>query len=447
MNSPDEPRRSPGSPPWQRDLFHILVGSACGLMIGLAFYRLAPRGGGDAAERYTRVQAYVEEAYVREVDDEQLADEALRGMLASLDPYSRYYTRTELAAMERETSGRYRGIGVVFARPTQEGRVLFAMPDSPAARAGIDVGDRFLEVDGVEVAGLEVGGLHALLAEQGEGPLRLRVVSRAGLERELELVRAELVDPTVRHVDLLDPERGLGYLAIQSFSLETPAEFDAAVSELRQRGMTGLVVDVRGNLGGVLRSAVTLANRFVREGLIVSQEGRGDPVLYKASASEAWYVDLPLVVLIDGLSASASEVFAAALQEHRAAVVVGSPSYGKGVVQEVRRLEDQGAVKLTTAYYYTPAHRNLERTVEDAWDAGLHPDLQVELNELEAQRLHQQLATYSPPPGSLDRIRAWEAEERRELLPPYARDAQLSAALELLRGERPGAYATGTEQP
>ncbi|HVS19626.1 MAG TPA: S41 family peptidase, partial [Planctomycetota bacterium] len=401
-----DPHRPPAA--WHRDLLHLGIGSACGLLVGLAFYRAAPPPGGPEVSRFARVVGFVEEAYVTHVDGEQLVDEALQGMVASLDPYSRYYTRGELAAMQRETSGRYRGIGVVFARPTQEGRVLFALPDSPAARAGIDVGDRILEVDGVRVEGLEPGGLQELLTREGEARVTLRVAPLDGPERECTLERAELVDPSVRHVEMLDPQRGLGYVALHSFSKESPAEFDAAVAELRRNGLKGLVVDVRGNLGGVLRSAVTLANRFVREGRIVTQEGRGEPVVYDAEPSEASYADLPLVVLIDGLSASASEVFAAALQEHRAAVVVGSESYGKGVVQEVRTMEGEGAVKLTTAYYYTPSHRNLERTVEDAWDAGLHPDLEVRLDELETRTLHQRLAGYGPPPEALPRIRAWE---------------------------------------
>lgn len=432
---------------WQRDLLHVGVGSACGLLIGLAFYRAAPPSGGPHVDRFARVEGFVEEAYVTHVEGERLVDEALRGMVAGLDAYSRYYTRDELAAMERETSGRYRGIGVVFTRPTHEGRVLFAVPDSPAARAGIDVGDRFLEVDGVRVADLEPGGLQELLTEGGEGPVRLRVAPLDGPERELTLERAELIDPTVRHVEMLDPQRGLGYLSVHSFSKETPAEFDAALAELRRGGLRGLVVDVRGNLGGVLRSAVTLANRFVREGRIVTQEGRGEPVVYDAHPAEAWYADVPLVVLMDGLSASASEVFAAALQEHRAAVVVGSESYGKGVVQEVRTMPGEGAVKLTTAYYYTPSHRNLERTVADAWDAGLHPDLEVRLDELEQRALHQRLAGYSPPAEAVKRIRAWETREDRRLLPTPQRDAQLDAALDLLRGRRPGAYTPVRDSP
>jgi carboxyl-terminal processing protease len=426
--------------PWQRDLLHLLVGTACGLSLGLVLHRIAPRAPPSDAQRFTAVEQFVRDLYVRELDGRALTDAALRGMVESLDPYSRYYSREELAAMERETSGHFRGIGVVFARPIEEGRILFSMPDSPADRAGIGVGDRFLEIDGHPLAGLEAAQIHRLLAEapEEEDAVQLRVRSRDGTDRSLALERIDLVDPTVRHARLLDSELGVGYLAITSFSQETPKEFDAAIGELKRRGLKGLVVDVRGNLGGVLRSAVTLANRFVPSGLIVSQEGRGVPLRYEAEASEAWYADLPLAVLVDGESASASEVFAAALQEHRAAVVVGTPSYGKGMVQQVRTFGDEAAVKLTTAYYYTPSGRNLERTVEKAWETGVVPDLAVALTEAERREVARFRESYGPPPEDRAAIEAWESAEGTQLLPREPPDAQLDAALALFRGQKPG---------
>jgi carboxyl-terminal processing protease len=423
---------------WQRDLLHLLVGSACGLALGLALHRIAPRRAPSDTQRFTAVQEFVRELYVRELDGRSLTDAALRGMVESLDPYSRYYSREELAAMERETSGHFRGIGVVFARPIEEGRILFAMPGSPADRAGIGVGDRFLEIDGHPLEGLEAAQIHRLLAEAPDEAVELRVLPREGSERRLAIERIDLVDPTVRHARLLDQELGIGYLAITSFSQETPKEFDAAVGELERRGLEALVVDVRGNLGGVLRSAVTLVNRFVPAGVIVSQEGRGQPLRYEAEASEAWYADLPLAVLVDGESASASEVFAAALQEHRAAVVVGSPTYGKGMVQQVRIFDDEAAVKLTTAYYYTPSGRNLERTVEKAWETGVVPDLEIALSELERREIARFRDSYSPPPEDRAAIESWETEEGLQLLPREPADAQLEGALALFRGERPG---------
>lgn len=432
---------------WQRDLFHLLVGSATGLIVGLVFHRMAVPEDQPELVRMQRVHEFVEAQYVREVAAGDLVDEALRGMVESLDPYSRYYSRDELRAMERETSGHYQGIGVVFARPVREAEILFTLSGSPADQAGIGVGDRFVEVDGWRTSELADGELHDRIGgPDASSPLPLRVADREGNERDVLLERSDLIDPTVRHAEILDDELGVGYLAITSFSKETPTEFDAAWRDLEQRGARSLVVDVRGNLGGVLRSAVTLVNRFVSEGLIVSQEGRGPAVRYEARAREAWYEDTPLVVIVNGESASASEVFAAALQDHRAAVVVGGPSYGKGMVQQVRDFDGEAAVKLTTAYYYTPSHRNLERSVAGAWESGIVPDLSVPMSALETRTVHQFLLSYGPPPEALAEIRAWEAEDERKLLTPRPPDAQLDAAVALFRGERPGSYVAEIER-
>jgi len=201
------------------------------------------------------------------------------------------------------------------------------------------------------------------------------------------------------------------------------------------------VLDLRGNLGGVLSSSVEVANRFLSEGLVVSHEGRDESVIFRADPDQASLEGLPLAILVDEESASASEVLAAALQEHRVAVIVGSPTYGKGMVQQVRTLSDnQGVIKLTTAYYYTPSHRNIERTVAEAWDWGLRPDLQVELSDLEARLIHAHLGTYSPPNSSLAALQAWEDSLDVDLVRTHPADAQLDAAVTLLEGQRPGAW-------
>ena len=395
--------------------------------------------------RYRETRNFILSSYVVPLDADTVADLALRGMVESLDEYSRYYDRQAIAALSRDTSGVYRGLGVVFAPIDPVGQVLFALPDSPADLAGIGVGDRLLRAEGEEVASLDMPDLRSILSEDRPDPLQLRVLDADGSERDVEVLTRELVDPTVRHARLLDPERGIGYLAITSFSQKTPSEFDAAVEILRERGLRGLIVDVRGNLGGVLQASVEIANRFLSEGLIVSHEGREETAVFEADPEQAWYEGLPLVILVDGDSASASEVFAAALGEHRVAVTVGSPTYGKGMVQQVRALNDeQGVIKLTTSYYYTPSHRNIERTVEEAWDWGLWPDLEVELTPLETAEIHAHLGTYSPPAESVDALRAWEARLGIDLVRPHPADAQLDAAVALLEGRRPGAWASET---
>lgn len=420
---------------------------AAGLLAGGALVALADRLWlldlePDLAH-YRRVRAFVEETFVGEADRERMLDDALRGLVGGLDAYSRYYDRGEARSLERETGGRYTGVGAVFLQPLSQARILFTLPGSPARRAGLEVGDRIVRIGDRIVEGLGEEDLRTLLS--GEGPLELSlvVVGLDGKERHLELARETLVDPTVRHERIVDAERAIGYLSIRSFSHETPAEFEGAFERLRSRGMRGLVLDLRGNPGGVLGAAVRIAQRFVPSGVIVATAGRGEPIVHRAEAAESWYQDFPLVVIVDEGSASASEVLAGALQDHRRAVVVGSPTYGKGMVQTLRRFADrETVVKLTTSWYTTPAGRRLERRAGPGGGGGIEPDLEVAIDEEERRALHEHLGRYSPPQDSLERIAAWQRSEVRNLLEPPPSDAQLDAALALFAGDRPGAGGT-----
>jgi carboxyl-terminal processing protease len=424
-----------------RDWAHLLAGLALGLAVGLVAWKVRPSGDPEL-ERYREVRDYVRSQYVSEKDERELLEQSLHGMVEALDPYSRFYGADEVAQLKRETSGQYTGIGVVFATPLSEARVLFTLPKSPARRAGIRVGDKLLRVGGREVGAMAPGELRALLGQAGRGPIEVALLGRDEVERSTLVGADELVDPSVRHARIVDEALGVGYLAILSFSQETADEFDAAVRELSARGMKALVVDLRGNLGGVLRAAVRIANRFVPEGVIVSHESRNETLRYSAESALATHAGMPLVVLVDGESASASEVLAAALQEHRAAVVVGSPTYGKGMVQQVRTFGDgEMVVKLITSYYYTPSHRNLERTVEGAWSVGVLPDVELALKSAENDALRAWRASYSPPEELREQIAEWERAEGRKLTPQPPPDAHLDAALELFRGRRPGAYS------
>jgi carboxyl-terminal processing protease len=420
------------------------LGLCCGLTLALGALVLWQRQDEPDLARYREVRDWVQDNYVRDVDSKDLLDAALSGMVRGLDGYSRYYDQDQIAAQERDTTGRYQGIGVVFRQPLEQGRVLFTLPGSPAERAKLAPGDTIESVDGLSRDQMRAGEFQAAIGAGKRRTLELVVRTRLGEERELSLERAELIDPTVRHAQILDTDLGLAYLAISSFSQETPAEFDRWIAELQTEGMRALVIDLRGNLGGVLHSAVRIANRFIERGLIVSTEGRGAPTRYEASRVEATLAQLPLAVLVDADSASASEVLAGALQDHRRAALVGAPTYGKGMVQRVQVFGgDEAEVKLTTAYYYTPAHTNIERTAQRGRQHGLVPDLRVDLGRDEAQQLRSYLAQYSPPAGAVDQLRAWEAAENLQLIEQHPRDAQLEAALALFRGERPGPQALG----
>lgn len=435
MTTPSESTRQRA-----RDVLHLLTGTAFGLSLGLVVWHFRGAGEDPDLARYAEVRDYVRENYVRDVGGEQLLDQALHGMVQALDPYSRFYGESEIAALERETTGHYKGIGVVFAQPTQEARVLYTLPGSPAEKAGLRSGDKILAVAGKPVEAMAPGELRSTLAAPDRGEIELALLGRDRHERRVSIGQEALIDPTVRHGRIVDPELGIGYLAILAFSQETPDEFDREVERLKGQGLRALVVDVRGDLGGVLRAATEIANRFVREGLLVSHGGRDAAVRYEADPDEATLAGMPLVVLVDGESASASEVFAAALQEHRAAAIVGAPTYGKGMVQQVKAFgEGEMVVKLITSYYYTPSHRNIERTVDGAWAHGLLPDVQVDLTPDEVDAVHAYLQSYSPPEHCLEDLASWERDEGRTLYPRPPPDAQLDAAIALFRGERPHA--------
>lgn len=432
----------------KRDLLHLVTGLLCGVLLSGLVRMLWPGGEPDLV-RYREVRDFVRANYVRPVSDELLLESALHGMVERLDRYSRFLGRDEVSAFERETGGRYRGIGVVFRDPPREGQVLFCLPESPAERAGVRVGDRLISVDGRRLADMVDGELQRRVGALDDTRLELVVASRDGRERTLEIETEELVDPTVRHARMVEPGRGIGYLAISSFSHQTPDEFDRALEGLKAQGAAALVLDVRGNPGGVLSSAVRVANRFLTGGVVVSTEGRSERTTYEASPAEARHAGLPLVVLIDADSASASEVLAGALQDHRAAVLVGGPTYGKGMVQKIRAFgEHEAIVKLTSSYYYTPAHRNLERTVDKAWEYGLVPDFAVDVAAADKQRVRAFLATHSPPAGALEELRRWESEDSVALVLPPPADRELDVAIELLSGRRPTrlASAQGSEK-
>jgi carboxyl-terminal processing protease len=414
-------------------------GAVLGAVGGIVAYR-ASREDSAEWDRYRTVRDFAEQEFVRGARRDELADDALRGMLGGLDRYSKYYDAAETAAMERETGGRYRGIGVVLKRPVSEGRVLFTLRSSPAERGGLRVGDRLLEVEGRDFTSLTEAEVREALSRDSDAPVRLRVRGFDGVARELAIVRESVVEPTVRGERMLDETLGIGYFALHSFSGETAGEFDAAFQRLSARGLRGLVLDLRGNGGGVLQRAIDIANRFIAEGDIAFTEGRTRHATFEADPTKARYRGFPLVVLVDEESASASEVLAGALQDHRAAVVVGMPTWGKGTVQTIRRFLDWGtAAKVTTSFYYTPSHRNLEHGEEANF--GIAPDVLVETTPEDAQRVRAYLARPTPNAEALAALRAWEAEERIQVVEEPPADAQLAAATELLRGHRPRSVA------
>ncbi len=387
---------------------------------------------------YARIRNLILEDYVDEVEPRQILYNALHGMLEGLDPYSRFYEPEETRGLEEETSGRFAGIGIVIEPGSPPITIAFPQPDSPAEKAGLRVGDRIVEIDGHAVEEADPDQVRDRIRGEEGTEVRLSVLPGAGGPRREVSVRREVMrDTSVSLAHMLDGERGLGYLWISSFSDETVEEFDAAMEALRGQGLKGLVLDLRFNPGGVLKAAVAIANRFVREGLIVETRGRSDDAweVKKADPDEVCHEGLPVVLLQNGSTASASEVLAGALQDHRAAVLLGEPSFGKGFVQSIRPIDDEfGAVKLTTARYYTPLGRTFERT-EERRTGGIEPDVIVEVAERAERALRNHLERYEIPERYREEVEARRRRRGVEEKPPP--DPQLDAALALLRGESP----------
>lgn len=409
-----------------------MLGLAAGLLAALAVDRATSFFLDGDLELVRAVRDIAIDDYVTEVDPTDLTDKAVSGMLQALDRHSAYYGPREIAALERETTGEFLGIGVVFHR--EDGRILFPYPGSPAAKAGLKVGDRIVRADGQAVTELASEELHDLLHREENG-VHLEVEDLAGDHREVDLQPEVVLDPTVRHTRMLRPEAGVGYLAIRAFSHRTPEEFDAAVAQLRASGLKALVIDLRANPGGILDAAVAIANRFIAEGALVATRSRTETIVTAADRKEAQLAGTPLVVLLDAYTASASEVLAAALQDHAVAVLVGEPTYGKGTVQTLKRVGRDGAiVKLTTAHYCSPSLRRIEHDDTDAEHSGIAPDLWVPLSKEEAVAVHAFLVKYTPPESALEELRAWEERENLHLIDQPPADRQLDAALALLTG-------------
>ncbi len=439
MEAPE--RRGPAGASNSLNFVLGLVVGALLLMIGRELW---PSSEDPGLQHFAEVRDFAREAFVREVTDEQLLNDALRGMLAGLDPYSRYYGPSETEELVRQTGGRYRGIGAVFRTPVEEGLVLYPLPDSPALRAGLRVGDQVLLLGGKTLDEYDGTSFRAALADPDPDGFELLVRGLDGTERTLSVVPGSIIDPSVRHTRMISSELGIGYLAVTRFSSETGDEFGRAIEYLQGRGLKALVLDLRYNLGGALPAAVEIARRFVPSGVIVSTEGRGDPVVYEANTQDADLAGLPLAVLVNASTASASEVLAGALQDHRLAALVGEPTFGKGMVQAIRSFDEAGArAKVTTSYYYSPTHRNFERTADPNREHGLLPDLAVPLLPEERAPMRGFLHGYSPGPKVLPALEAWAESSGLDLIPPLPVDAQLESALDLLQGRRPDSAGQG----
>lgn len=325
-------------------------------------------------KKLTFLQGLVDEYYLEDVKENTFADGIYKGFISSLDdPYSTYYTEDEYKALMESSSGVYCGIGATVSQNADTGVITIVKPfeGSPAHKAGILPGDVIYKVDGKEVTGDDLSEVVSNM-KGIEGSKVVITVIREGKSDPIDFTvkRAQIEVPTVDY-KLLDNK--IGYISILQFDEVTVEQFNTAVDALEAKGMKGLIVDVRDNPGGLLTAVVKILDRLVKPGLVVYTEDKyGNREEEKATDKDA--VTIPMAVLINGNSASASEIFAGTLQDDKVATVIGTTSFGKGIVQKVIPLSDGSAVKLTISKYYTPSGRNIH-------GVGITPDIKVELDK------------------------------------------------------------------
>jgi carboxyl-terminal processing protease len=350
---------------WRR---HALrwTAAALTLLATFLFGFLSGRvGRSDPAGLLDSTLADIRERAANDVPEAELRKGAIEGMLSRLDdPYASYLGGDGYADLQRLLNGRYSGVGLWLGRFGQAVSVVSVAPGSPAAEAGIAVGDEITEVAGASVAGRDVGAVVSMMRGEAGTPVRL-VVRRGGSTRVVELRRADL---DAEDVTVDRPARDVARIRVAAFTRGVGEAVRVEAGKAADDGV-GIVLDLRGNPGGLLDEAVAVASVFLDGGVVTSYRGRGVPA-HDLVAERGGDTTSSLVVLVDGGTASAAEVVAAALQERSRAVLVGSTTYGKGSVQQPRRLDDGTGYELTVARYYTPSGRSLD-------GKGISPDVDV----------------------------------------------------------------------
>ncbi|MEE8074406.1 MAG: S41 family peptidase [Candidatus Binatia bacterium] len=393
------------------------------------------RGEYESLETFTNILAIVKKNYVDDVDGKDLIKGAIKGMLSSLDPHSAYLTPDLFKELQTETQGKFGGLGIEITIRDGILTVVSPIEDTPADRAGIKAGDQIIKIEDEFTKDMTLG--KAVSKMRGLKGSKINIsVRRKGVPRLLDfaIVRDIIRVRSVRDRTL---EEGFAYIRIAQFQERTKRDLQKALEKLSSDNgeILGLVLDLRNNPGGLLTQAVRVTDLFLDSGLIVYTEGRLDHQKQKYySHKEGSWTQFPMVILVNGGSASASEIVAGAMQDHKRAIVLGTKTFGKGSVQTILPLDDRSAIRLTTARYFTPKGRSIQAT-------GIVPDIVMEnepRNQREDQAEQRRLVLREENlPGHLENQP--NEEEKEELAKEkkeddIKNDAQLKRALELLKG-------------
>ncbi len=427
-----------------QNLLLILTGLLLGLTISIGHGVFAEREPAvtlpvEELRAFTDVFGRIKNDYVEDVNDRDLLENAIRGMLTGLDPHSSYLDREQFKELQVGTSGEFGGLGIEVGMEDGFVKVIAPIDDTPAQRAGVQAGDLIIRLDDTPVKGMALNDAVKIMRGKPGTSIVLTIV-RNGVDAPLKIsVTRDII--TVKSVRSRMLEPGYGYVRISQFQAKTADGLLQAVADLKKENegpIKGLVLDLRNNPGGVLNGAVAVSDAFLRKGLIVYTEGRvNDSRLRFNATPDDVLDDAPLVVLVNQGSASASEIVAGALQDQRRAIIMGSQTFGKGSVQTILPLSSGSAVKLTTARYYTPSGRSIQAE-------GIAPDIKLEdlqVSALEAAfdpvkeaNLTRHLSNGNDTPALPEPVVVQPGEEETEEESLAQRDYHLYEALNMLRG-------------
>ncbi len=385
----------------------------------------------DDLRTFADVFNHIRLSYVEEIDDKTLLENAIRGMLAGLDPHSSYLDAKSFDDLQVSTTGEFGGLGLEVGMENGFIKIIAPIDGTPAEKAGLESGDLIIKLDGKPVKGMSLNEAVNFMRGKSGSDIELTIIREAVRQPFDVVITRDIIKViSVRSRTL---EEGFGYIRIAQFQSKTDSEFRKALEDLKKenKGMKGLVLDLRNNPGGILQASVDVTDSVLEQGLIVYTEGRLSDSRSQYSASPDDISNgTPIVVLINGGSASASEIVAGALQDHHRAVIMGTDSFGKGSVQTVVPLSEKHAIKLTTARYYTPSGRSIQAQ-------GIVPDIVVERAKIEALPSGERITEadlqrhLSNSSGNESDSKKRKAQTREEL---FNRDNQLYEALNLLKG-------------
>jgi carboxyl-terminal processing protease len=333
----------------------------------------------DQLRNFSDIFARIKSDYVEQVSDKELLESAIRGMLSGLDPHSTYLNTDEYKELKIGTTGQFGGLGIQVGMENGYVKVISPIDDTPAYKAGLKAGDLIISLDSKPVKDMSLNDAVKVMRGKPGSKIKLSVM-REGTEAPIhfELERAIIKVKSVKSY-LLEP--GFGYVRISTFQSKTAKHLKSAIEALMEQGkvpLNGLIIDLRNNPGGVLNAAADVSDLFIEKGKLVYTQGRVSNSYFEFNAKSGDVLNrAPMVVLINAGSASASEIVAGALQDHKRAVIMGEKSFGKGSVQTIQELRNGGAVKFTTARYFTPSGRSIQAE-------GIEPDIQIKDMQLTA---------------------------------------------------------------